>query len=180
MSWYISVSCHLHTRCRENLKPRETNVRGVWEWIAYYNIWTWNRRGNKKTASLWPEIKRRLGRTKPEFITLVGTPQKTRSQARTKRRLRNKIVARLISCRYVDCYTEIMSIYRHFEKYVFYNVRKLLSVRCIYFLLGTAEVFFDHILRLFWSHTIRHTVGLLCTSDQPVAEASTYTGQHSI
>jgi hypothetical protein len=30
------------------------------------------------------------------------------------------------------------------------------------------------------SHTIRHTVGLLWTSDQPVAEASTYTGQHNI
>jgi hypothetical protein len=30
------------------------------------------------------------------------------------------------------------------------------------------------------SHTIRHTAGLLCTSDQPVAEASTYTGQHNI
>jgi hypothetical protein len=29
-----------------------------------------------------------------------------------------------------------------------------------------------------WSHTYRHTVGLLWTSDQPVAEASTYTGQH--
>jgi hypothetical protein len=30
------------------------------------------------------------------------------------------------------------------------------------------------------THTIRHTVGLLWTSDQPVAEASTYTGQHNI
>jgi hypothetical protein len=30
------------------------------------------------------------------------------------------------------------------------------------------------------THTIRHTVGLLWTSDQPVAEASTYTGQHCI
>jgi hypothetical protein len=28
------------------------------------------------------------------------------------------------------------------------------------------------------SHTYRHTVGLLWTSDQPVAETSTYTGQH--
>jgi hypothetical protein len=28
--------------------------------------------------------------------------------------------------------------------------------------------------------TIRHTVGLLWTSDQPVAETSTYTGQHNI
>jgi hypothetical protein len=27
---------------------------------------------------------------------------------------------------------------------------------------------------------ITHTVGLLLTSDQPVAEASTYTGQHNI
>jgi hypothetical protein len=26
----------------------------------------------------------------------------------------------------------------------------------------------------------RHTVGLLWTSDKPVAEASTYTGQHNI
>jgi hypothetical protein len=31
-----------------------------------------------------------------------------------------------------------------------------------------------------WSHTYRHTVGLLWTSDQPVAEASTYTRQHNI
>jgi hypothetical protein len=30
------------------------------------------------------------------------------------------------------------------------------------------------------SHTIRHKVGLLWTSDQPVAEASTYTEQHNI
>jgi hypothetical protein len=29
------------------------------------------------------------------------------------------------------------------------------------------------------THT-RHMVGLLWTSDQPVAEASTYTGQHNI
>jgi hypothetical protein len=29
-----------------------------------------------------------------------------------------------------------------------------------------------------WSHTYRRTVGLLWTSDQPVAETSTYTGQH--
>jgi hypothetical protein len=28
-------------------------------------------------------------------------------------------------------------------------------------------------------HIPRHTVGLLWTSDQPVAEASTYTGQHN-
>jgi hypothetical protein len=30
-----------------------------------------------------------------------------------------------------------------------------------------------------WSHTHRHTVGLLWTSDQTVAETSTYTGQHN-
>jgi hypothetical protein len=30
------------------------------------------------------------------------------------------------------------------------------------------------------THTIRHTVGLLWTSDQPVAETSTYTAQHNI
>jgi hypothetical protein len=30
------------------------------------------------------------------------------------------------------------------------------------------------------THTIRHTVGLLWPSDQPVAEAYTYTGQHNI
>jgi hypothetical protein len=29
------------------------------------------------------------------------------------------------------------------------------------------------------THTIRHTVGLLWTSDQPVAETSTCTGQHN-
>jgi hypothetical protein len=28
-------------------------------------------------------------------------------------------------------------------------------------------------------HAIRHTVGLLWTSDQPVSETSTYTGQHN-
>jgi hypothetical protein len=37
---------------------------------------------------------------------------------------------------------------------------------------------------LYWAflitHTIRHTVELLWTSDQPVAEASTCTGQHNI
>jgi hypothetical protein len=31
-----------------------------------------------------------------------------------------------------------------------------------------------------WSHTHRHTVGLLWAIDQPVAETSTYTGQHNI
>jgi hypothetical protein len=30
------------------------------------------------------------------------------------------------------------------------------------------------------THTIRHTIGLLWTSDQPVAETSTYTGQHNM
>jgi hypothetical protein len=30
------------------------------------------------------------------------------------------------------------------------------------------------------THTFRLTVGLLWTSDQPVAETSTYTGQHNI
>jgi hypothetical protein len=30
------------------------------------------------------------------------------------------------------------------------------------------------------THTSRHTVGLLWTSDQPVAETSTYTGEHNI
>jgi hypothetical protein len=30
------------------------------------------------------------------------------------------------------------------------------------------------------THTIRHTVRLLWTSDQPVAETSTYTGKHNI
>jgi hypothetical protein len=29
-------------------------------------------------------------------------------------------------------------------------------------------------------HILRHTVGLLWTSDQPVAKVSTYTGQHNI
>jgi hypothetical protein len=31
-----------------------------------------------------------------------------------------------------------------------------------------------------WSRAFRHTVGLLWTSDQPVAETFTYTGQHNI
>jgi hypothetical protein len=31
-----------------------------------------------------------------------------------------------------------------------------------------------------WSHTYKHTVGLLWTSDKPVSETSTYTGQHNI
>jgi hypothetical protein len=39
--------------------------------------------------------------------------------------------------------------------------------------LASLSGFLDHI------HT-RHTVGLLRMSDQPVAEASTYTGQHNI
>jgi hypothetical protein len=30
------------------------------------------------------------------------------------------------------------------------------------------------------THIIRHTVGLPWTSDQPIAEACTYTGQHNI
>jgi hypothetical protein len=30
------------------------------------------------------------------------------------------------------------------------------------------------------SHAYRHTVGLLWTSDQPVAESSSYLGQHKI
>jgi hypothetical protein len=30
------------------------------------------------------------------------------------------------------------------------------------------------------TYTLRHTVGLLWTSDQPVAETSTCTGQHNI
>jgi hypothetical protein len=30
------------------------------------------------------------------------------------------------------------------------------------------------------THILRHKVGLLWTSDQPVAKASTYTGQHNI
>jgi hypothetical protein len=32
----------------------------------------------------------------------------------------------------------------------------------------------------FLDHAYRHTVGLLWTSDQPVAETSTYAGQHNI
>jgi hypothetical protein len=35
------------------------------------------------------------------------------------------------------------------------------------------------LFRVSWSHTYRHTVGLLWMSDQPVAEASNYTGQHN-
>jgi hypothetical protein len=35
------------------------------------------------------------------------------------------------------------------------------------------------LLGVSWSHTYRHAVGLLWTSDQPVAETSTYTGQHN-
>jgi hypothetical protein len=31
-----------------------------------------------------------------------------------------------------------------------------------------------------WSHTYIYTVELLCTSDQPVAETSTYAGKHNI
>jgi hypothetical protein len=33
---------------------------------------------------------------------------------------------------------------------------------------------------LYHTHNFRHTVGLLWTSDQSVAETSTYTGQHNI
>jgi hypothetical protein len=39
---------------------------------------------------------------------------------------------------------------------------------------------FDLPFGVSWSHTYRHTVGLLWTSDQPVAETSTCTGQHNI
>jgi hypothetical protein len=43
----------------------------------------------------------------------------------------------------------------------------------------TAEVFLN--IPGFLNHIqLTHTVGLLWTSDQPVAEASTYTGQHNI
>jgi hypothetical protein len=43
----------------------------------------------------------------------------------------------------------------------------------------TAEVFFNHLG--FLDHVqFTHTVGLLWTSDQLVAEASTYTEQHNI
>jgi hypothetical protein len=38
---------------------------------------------------------------------------------------------------------------------------------------------FDLPFGVSWSHTIRHTVGLLWTSDQPFAETSTYTRQHN-
>jgi hypothetical protein len=41
----------------------------------------------------------------------------------------------------------------------------------------TTEVFLDHSGFLI---TYRHTVRLLWTSDQPVANTSTYTGQHNI
>jgi hypothetical protein len=43
----------------------------------------------------------------------------------------------------------------------------------------TAEVFLNH--SGFIDHIqLTHTVGLLWTSDQPVAEASAYTGQHNM
>jgi hypothetical protein len=38
----------------------------------------------------------------------------------------------------------------------------------------------DLLFLRFLNHTIRHTVALLWTSDQTVAEASTYTGEHNI
>jgi hypothetical protein len=41
----------------------------------------------------------------------------------------------------------------------------------------TAEVFHNHTGFLDHIH-LTHTVGLLWTSDQPIAEAYTYTGQH--
>jgi hypothetical protein len=40
--------------------------------------------------------------------------------------------------------------------------------------------FLDHTHKHTHIHTYRHTVGLLWTSDQPVAEASTYTEKHDI
>jgi hypothetical protein len=36
------------------------------------------------------------------------------------------------------------------------------------------------LFRVPWSHTYRHTVGILWTRDQPAVESSTYTGQHNI
>jgi hypothetical protein len=36
------------------------------------------------------------------------------------------------------------------------------------------------LLRVSWSHTYWHTVGLLWTSDQPITENSTYTGHRNI
>jgi hypothetical protein len=55
---------------------------------------------------------------------------------------------------------------------------------CYYYLLFTGAYSpvrtFGHPFLGFLDHTYRHTVGLLWTSDQPVAEASTYTGQHNI
>jgi hypothetical protein len=43
----------------------------------------------------------------------------------------------------------------------------------------TTEAFFNHLG--FLDHIqLTHAVGLLWTSDQPVAEASTYTGQRNI
>jgi hypothetical protein len=42
------------------------------------------------------------------------------------------------------------------------------------------RLFFFFFFLVSQSHTIRRTAGLFWTSDQPVAEASTYTGQHNI
>jgi hypothetical protein len=56
-----------------------------------------------------------------------------------------------------------------------------LCIKYFFFLRSflTAEVFLNH--SGFLDHIkFTHTVGLLCTSDQPVAEASTCTGQHNI
>jgi hypothetical protein len=52
-----------------------------------------------------------------------------------------------------------------------------------FFFLGpflTTEVFPQPPFRFLDHIQLTHTVGLLWTSDQPVAEASTYTGQHNI
>jgi hypothetical protein len=51
---------------------------------------------------------------------------------------------------------------------------------CFFFLWLHRSFSLASLLTFLYHITIRHTVGLLWTSDQPVAEVSTYTGQHNI
>jgi hypothetical protein len=78
---------------------------------------------------------------------------------------------------------EIPSVWTPILACIFIN--KFINCICIYtyiFSLGlflTVDVFLNH--SGFLDHIqLTHAVGLLWTSDQPVAEASTYTGQHNI
>jgi hypothetical protein len=72
-----------------------------------------------------------------------------------------------------------INIIEPLSRTMFSNVQS--GLQNVFFYLG-----FSSLLRFFLNHSgfldhiqLIHTVGLFWTSDQPVAEASTYTGQHN-